>query len=238
MKPTHPTSPHSRITFGLVCSALALALAPQTRAATTINFDGAGLSQNNNMPQTYGDFVSADGPGIAVSLGASVSGTPNVDLSWGSGVAHSVDWYDGWDGRGAVAQLDYNLANPISITFTPAAGWSVVIDSFDLDAWSGGGNMDVAWSISDISGTLASSTWARSTGGRDSILTGIDINNLHAGQAVTLTFQGITGDGSYFGVDNIAFDQIPAAVPEPLSSTLLVLGGVLGGIRILRWRNR
>jgi hypothetical protein len=220
--------------FAITLCALAAAAVSEAQAKTTFNFEGSGLSQNNNIPQTYGDFASDNGSGISVSLGLSVQGTPNVDLTWGNGVDHSVDWYDGWDGRGAVAQVDYNLANPISITFTPDALWGVLISSFDLDAWAGGGDMSVAWSISDALGTLASNTWSRNSGGRDSVLTGLNANDLHAGQAVTLTFQGLSGDGSYFGLDNISFDQVPATVPEPSIFALIAVGGIAGASRCLR----
>lgn len=164
-------------------------------------------------------------------MGLNVQGTPDIDLTWGSGVDHSVDWYDDWDDRSVVAQVDYNLANPISITFTPNAVWGVLISSFDLDEWTGGGEMSVAWSISDAFGTLSSSTWSRSTGGRDNILTGLTADDIHPGQAVTLTFQGLSGDGSYFGVDNISFDQVTTSVPEPSTFALIAFGGILCAIR-------
>ncbi len=217
-----------------VLCGIALIGAANVRAETTIHFDGSGLSHNNDIPQTYGDFVSGDGAGISTSLGLSVQGTPNVDITWGSGLEHTVDSYDGWDGRGTVAQLDYSLENPISITFTPDDAWGVLINSFDLDEWAGGGAMSVAWSISDSFGTLASSTWSRSSGGRDSILTGLNANDIHPGQAVTLTFEGLSGDGTYFGMDNISFDQIAATVPEPSAFALIAVGGMLAATRRFR----
>jgi len=236
MKPNTPTQFQTRIVrpFAVVLCGIAMTAATNGHAETTINFDGAGLSQNTDIPQTYGDFVSGSGAGISTSMGSSVVGTPNIDLTWGSGVEHSVDWYNGWDGRGAVAQVDYNISSPISITFTPSETWGVLINSFDLDAWAGGGEMNVAWSISDAFGTLASSTWSRNTGGRDNVLTGLNANDIHAGQAVTLTFEGLSGAGSYFGMDNLSFDQIAATVPEPSAFALIAIGGMLGAARRLR----
>jgi len=236
MKTNSPVQFQTRIhrPFVSILCGLTLIAAANVHAETTLHFDGSGLSHNQDVPQDYGDFVSGDSAGISTSLGLNVQGTPNIGLTWGSGLEHTVDSYDNWDGRGTVAQIDYSLENPISITFTPDAAWGVLINSFDLDEWSGGGAMSVTWSISDALGTLASSTWSRSSGGRDSILTGLNANDIHAGEAVTLTFQGLSGDGTYFAVDNISFDQVAATVPEPSAFALIALGGMVAASRRLR----
>lgn len=220
----------------LAMISVGLAAMRSAQAETTITFDGAGLVDNKDMPQSYGDFASTSGNGINVSMGLDVVGTPNIDLTWGPGTGDVVDWYASWDGRGSVAQLDYNINSgaPISITLTPNSNYGVLIDSFDMDEWDGGGNMSVDWSISDTSGILASGNWQRSTGGRDTISTGLTAANINMGQPVELTFTGLSGTGSYFAIDNLTFDQVQA-VPEPATLALMALG--LGAVA-MRYRRK
>ena len=206
------------------------------QATTTVTFEGLG--HNEDIPQTFADNASISGTGFDVSLGLAVTGTPNIDLTWGQGFDHQVDSYQNWDGRGSVAQLDFTRdnSNPITITFTPDASWGVLINSFDMDEFSGGGLMSVDWSITDGIGTLASGNWSRSTGGRDTIFTGLGAGDINIGQTVSLTFQGLSGTGSYFALDNLVFDQVP--VPEPSAMTLALLGGLGLGAAAMRRRRK
>jgi hypothetical protein len=164
-----------------------------------------------------------------VSLGASgITGTPDISLTWGVG----YQLYPEWDSRGTVAQLDFNLATTdIDLTFTPTSGAGVLLDSFDLDEWVGGGDMSVSWSIFDAQGTLASGTWLKSEpGGRDQILTGLTEGDITLGEAVTLRFNLNSGAPSYLALDNLTFQQ----VPEPSAIALGLLG--LGALALRRRR--
>lgn len=198
-------------------------------ATTQITF--GGFPTNNvdiSSISGYGSNVSANSADYTVSLGATgVTGTPNIALTWGVG----YQTYTQWDGRGNVAQLDYN-AQPgtISLTLTPTAGNGVLINSFALDEWSGGGNMNVNWSVFDGVGTLASGVWTRSTGGRDTILTGLTAGNVRLGEVVTLSFTLNSGTTSYIAMANLTFDQ----VPEPSSVALGLLGLGLGAAAMRR----
>jgi hypothetical protein len=220
----------------LAVLSVGLATMRSAQAETTIIFDGAGLVDNKDMPQSYGDFASTSGNGINVNAGLDVVGTPNIGLTWGPGTGDVVDWYASWDGRGSVAQLDYNINSgaPISITFTPDSAYGVLLNSFDMDEWAGGGSMSVDWSVSDANGILASGNWARSTGGRDTIFTGLTAADINVGQPVELTFTGLSGQGSYFAIDNLTFDQVQA-VPEPTTLALMALG--LGAV-VIRCRRK
>jgi hypothetical protein len=50
---------------------------------------------------------------------------------------------------------------------------------------------------------------------------------------VELTFTGLSGQGSYFAIDNLTFDQVQA-VPEPTTLALMALG--LGAVVMRRRR--
>ncbi len=145
--------------------------------------------------------------------------------------------YSGWEDRGSVAQLDYNLATDIDLTFTSPAGVGVLLDSFDLDEWAGGGDTSVSWSIFHAQGALASGTWLKSTatdpsdlGGRDQILTGLTEGDITLGEAVTLRLSLNSGAPSYLALDNLTFQQ----VPEPSAIALGLLG--LGALALRRRR--
>ena len=200
-------------------------------ATTQITFGGfTGDNVNISTLAGYGSNVSANSADYTVSLGATgVTGTPNIGLTWGSG----YQTYTAWDAvRGNVGQLDYTSppGTDISLTFTPAPGSGVLINSFVLDEWTGGGSMNVNWNVSDGTGTLASGVWTRSTGGRDTISTGLGVGNITPGQAVTLRFTLNSGAGSYLALDNLTFDQ----VPEPSALALGALGLGLGALAMRR----
>ena len=200
-------------------------------ATTQITFGGfPGNNTDISTIANYGDNVSADSADYTVSLGAAgITGTPNIVLTWGAG----YQTYTDWDGRGNVGQLDFNAAAEISLTLTPEPGYGVLINSFDLDEWDGGGDMNINWDISDSSGSLASGVWTRSTGGRDTISTGIGPGNITPGEVVTLRFSLNSGAPSYVALDNLTFDQ----VPEPSTVALGVLGLGLGAVAMRRRRS-
>ena len=206
-------------------------------ATTTIYFDGSGLPPNNtgDIPATFADFASVDTPGYTVSLGAVVVGTPNINLTWGPGSGGVVEYYQNWDGRGDVAQLDFNRpigvgSAFIDLSFAPDPGWGVLISSFDLDKFSGGATMDVNWSIFDGSGTLASGNFLSASGRQT--FSPVYSRNADIGSTVTFRFTYNSGPGSYFAIDNLVFDQ----VPEPSSAGLMALGLGLGAAAMRRRR--
>jgi hypothetical protein len=211
-----------------------LAAMQGAQATTQITFDG--FTENNIDISTlagFGSNVGASDANYTVGWGAYYFGTPDITLTWGLG----YQTYTDWDGRGSVAQLDYNLATDIDLTFTPTAWVGVLLDSFDLDEYVGGGDTSVSWSIFDAQGTLASGTWLKSTatdpsdlGGRDQILTGLTESDITLGEAVTLRFSLNSGLPSYLALDNLTFQQ----VPEPSAIALGLLG--LGALALRRRR--
>jgi MYXO-CTERM domain-containing protein len=226
-----PTVQRRRGIRALGAGSLAGLAAIQAATATTqITFEGF-TENNTNLSSLpgFGSNVAAGDANYTVSLGPTgVLGTPNVALTWGVG----YQTYTAWDGRGNVAQTDFNEASDIDLTFTPSAGYGVLIDSFDLDEWNGGGDTSVSWSIFDAQGTLASGTWLKSDpGGRDQILTGLSIGDIRLGEAVTLRFNLNAGLPSYLALDNLTFSQ----VPEPSTIAFGLLG--LGALALRRRRS-
>jgi hypothetical protein len=206
-----------------------------TFAATLLTLEG--LPHNTTIPATFADFASADSTGLVVSAGIDgFVGTPNVDIGW-SGIGHVLDSYQNWDGRGGVLQTDFNGTGgtqTIDIPFIPASSsFGILITSFELDLYTGGGPAQVDWSILAGATTIASNTWTRATGGRDLIMTGITAAQARsfAGETITLRLLKSSGLGSYFAVDNLAFDQV---VPEPSVATAAMMG--LGAMAMRRRR--
>jgi hypothetical protein len=205
-------------------------------ATTEITF-GSFSADNVDLSTLvgYGSNVGASSSDYNVSVGATgILGTPGIGLTWGTG----YQTYTAWDGRGNVAQTDYNLASPIDLIFTPTADSGVLVSSFVLDEWAGGGDASVSWSLFDSVGTLASGIWnSRNTandpadaGGRDTILTGLTAANINVGLPVTLRLTHNSGLVSYLALDNLTFDQ----VPEPGVVSLGLLGVGLGAMAMRR----
>ena len=206
-----------------------LAAIQATQATTQITFEGFATDNVDISSLTgFGSNVTANDANYTVSLGsAGFVGTPDITLTWGVG----YQTYTAWDGRGNVAQTDFNATTNIDVIFTPTAGNGVLIDSFDLDEWAGGGDTSVSWSVFDAQGTLASGTWLKSEpGGRDQILTGLTSGDITLGEAVTLRFSLNSGLPSYVALDNLTFQQIP----EPSAVALGLLG--LGALAMRRRR--
>lgn len=202
-------------------------------AETQITF--GGFTDNNlAMPPDYGSNVSSDSADYTVTPGAiGVTGTPNILATWGTG----FQTYTGWDGRGEVAQLDFNEIDPdqITLTLTPDPGFGVLVSSFDLDYFAGGSDVNLTWMISDSVGTLASGDWIQDiNGGRDTINTGLALGDIRTGEAVTITFTMNTGSPSYIALDNLVFDQ----VPEPSTTAIALTGLGLGALAMRRRRRK
>ncbi len=209
-----------------------LATLHSAQATTQITF-GSFTTDNVDISTIagYGSNVTLSSVDYIVSPGvAGITGTPDIALTWGAG----YQTYTEWDGRGNVAQLDYNSGPDINLVFTPALGAGVLIRSFDLDAWADAPNPDVSvsWNIYDSGGTLASGVWERSTGGRDTITTGLTPADIRIGEPVTLQYTLNSGSPSYLALANLTFDQ----VPEPTTAALCAVGLGLGALAMRRRR--
>ena len=204
--------------LGLVCGA---------KADTTITFGGF-VTDNVRIGEIpgYGDNVVASSTDYTVSG----LGTPNISLDWVGG----WDTYTLWDGRGNVAQSDFNGGPNVSILFTPSAAFAVRLGSFHLDEWAGGGDGSITWSITGLnSGALASGVWNMSNAGGRSLITPGITGQL--GEGLILNLQLNSGSPSYFALDNLTFAQ----VPEPSTLALGALGAATAlGAAAMRRRQR
>jgi hypothetical protein len=203
-----------------------LGLACGAKAATTITFEG--FAENNTPIGTipgYGDNVVGETPDYQVTGG----GTPDIALDW---LGRNWDSYTGWDGRGSVAQSDFNGGDTtLSILFTPSTAASVRLLSFELDEWAGGGVGHINWTVMGASsGLLASGAWDMTdAGGRSLISPGV---SGRLGEVLTLSLELTSGSGSYFALDNLTFAQ----VPEPSTLALGAAGLALGAAAMRRRR--
>lgn len=234
MKKTSTSRP---VLYAVLC----LSMMTQLHSATLIHNDGFTIN-NELLPDKdkYGSNVSANGINWTVTTGAwGVNGTPDIKLSWdgesGGNKGLGLETYTNWDGRGNVIQLDGSGTGgtPNSfISFIPDnVNTGTFINSFYLDAYSGGGTMTADWFIRDATSTgtiLASGSWTRSnTGGHDLISPNYASS---LGQTLVLQITRTAGDPAYFAMDELRFDQIP----EPTS---LFLGG-FGSLLLLSRRRR
>jgi len=213
------------------CGTLGLGVA-QSKAETTITFEGF-TSDNVSIGsiQGYGSNVSSDSADWNVAPGIrGIVGTPNITLDWS---APGWDSYTSWDGRGNVAQTDFNASPELALLFTPEGGAAVRIVSFQLDEWAGGDAGLIHWAVfGNQSGFLASGDWTMTTaGGRSSLNPNVAGR---PGETLSLAFELGTGAPSYFAMDNLTFDQ----VPEPSTVALGALGAVALGAAAMRRRRR
>jgi hypothetical protein len=206
--------------LGLVCGA---------KADTIITFEGF-TGDNSSIPTIpgFGDNVSVAAPDYIVSPGfGGILGTPDISLDW----IGQWDTYTAWDGRGSVAQSDFNGGPMVSILFMPSAAFAVRLGAFDLDEWAGGGDGSITWSIGGLnSGVLASGNWTMSNaGGRTRIAPGV---SGQLGEALTLSLQLNSGAPSYFALDNLTFAQVPE--PSTIGLGILAAAGALGAAAMRR----
>ncbi len=197
--------------------ALFLALLTLLAPAETLVHNNGFTAVNNPLPgaPNYASNVTANGANWDATAGTwGVTGTPDIALAWAGG---RFDTYTAWDGRGNVVQLDASGGGSriFTITFTPSPTNGVHIESFVLDAWSGGtpATKTVVWSIRTADDEeLASGDWSRSSG-RDTISPAY---SGEIGQILVLKFDHISGAGDYLALDELQFDQIPDGTdPSP-----------------------
>ena len=222
--------PHKDLVKLAVCGTVGLGAAHNVPADTLITFGGfTGDNTRIDSIIGYGDNVSANSADYSVSLGrGGVTGTPDITLDW----LGQWETYTLWDGRGNVAQTDFN-GGTHSLLFTPSPLTAVRLVSYDLDEWAGGGSGSIAWSIfGSTSGVITNGNWTMSNAGGRSLVAP-DVTG-QMGESLTLTLTLNSGAPSYFALDNLTFDQ----VPEPSTLALGALGALAFGAAVMRRRRR
>jgi hypothetical protein len=206
-------------------SGASLAFARSVQAATLLSGGEAwpGATHNARLPNSYG---------------SNAAGTPNIALSWGSGPGAGDRW-DYYNSRatadhtpfatwpsdpGANGVFQMNAATNVAqtIVFTPDAGFSVKLQSLDLNDWvqgpDGNPGYNVTWSVSGaVSGTLGSGSFITVDGTNQTFSLG-DLTGA-PGEALTLSLIQLDGSASYLAIDNLAFDQVASTDPSVASFT-------------------
>jgi hypothetical protein len=216
-----------------IAAAYGLALAAGSGSATVVTFEAWTQSnfgiENLRTPDTqlsvgsrvdaavvtYVDPVQAH---FDLAFEEGNGWTPNIVLTWpwgdnGTwGTVSEYDTYVNWDGRGSVAQAEivYDSDNQLDLVFTPDPDFGVLVNSFDLDEWTGGGEITLEWQILDVSGILASGIVPLIEGDRLTVETGLSAGQITLSEVVTLRLSNanLTGEPWFVALDNLNFDQV------------------------------
>jgi hypothetical protein len=228
----------TKILISMIIVMFMVSLFMCTQAEATVLTYSGWAGDNYNIGEYYD--TSGDGYGSRISSSpvayhedtwaSDISGqftqgngwTPNIKVAW----TPPTNWqtYTGWSLED-VAQIDGSSTdNPLDLIFTPDAGYGVLINSFDLDEWAGGGGCVVEWEVFDDTGTLASGTWTGNDAGfRSTVNTGLTIGDMTIGNVVTLRFMQTSGETTYLAMDDTNFDQFggkQAVNPSPANEAI------------------
>lgn len=215
--------------------------------ATTIITNNGRSSSSVVIAQTFGDNISVGTVDITVAAGINGTiGTPNVGLGWSAtGGSNAARWEHHIAGGstpsagGGALQMDGSqVGSTYSVTFTPDAGYGVVLGSFNFLNDTTGGNVNYNYTINLVDVTNSTTVYTSNFNFNPSIsntvpLSTITVNTTGAiGSTLRLEFvrsaavSGTEGSAVDIYIDNLRFDQ----VPEP-SAALLGAIGVLGLLR-------
>ncbi|MDZ4372891.1 MAG: PEPxxWA-CTERM sorting domain-containing protein [Phenylobacterium sp.] len=230
----------------LMIAAAALALVPAAAQATILTFDIAdGVSNFENMPQTYGDNVSAAIDGLGHSYGVGAEGyTPNVTVDYGTPGEDPALWTTGY---GDLTNIYFNDADgdlTFTTTFTADAGFLVDLYSFDM-AWYFASPQTIAGlSIVDVAQNqvLYSQGPFVLPGGEAhtpfTFATPLSASTLR----IVVDLTGLGGVSDDVALDNIRFGQSQAPVvggiPEPSTWAMMILGFGAAGTMLRGARRR
>lgn len=229
---------------------LASALLTAHATAATVITNNGRTSDNVDIPQTFGDNITTATADISVSLGVGgFIGTPNIDLGWSS-TGGSGGQTNNWQhhratggtpspGGGALQMDGGVVGSTYSVTFTPQAGYGVVLNSFSFVNDTTSNNVNYYYTVSIIDVTASNPILTTNVSFNPSVsntvpLATVNLNTTGAiGNTLRLQLQrtagaGTAGAGNDIYIDNLSFDQ----VPEP---SVALLGG-MGALALLRRR--
>jgi len=186
----------------LVC--LATSSVAQATRLTFENLPGGTVGPATNI--TYGDRVVAAGSGVTLDGGA----TPNIVLDFVPLVQDQQTFEVYGSGySGLLSALgDNSFDVPGYVQLTPDAGWDVVIERFDLGAWSTINYSNSQVRVVDGQGTTLFDT------GLFTFPSNTVINYPAVPIRSSLALRVYISDFGDLGLDNFQFSQV-ASVPEP-----------------------
>ncbi len=212
----------------MVLSALSLRRRSWLFLAALSPVIGPPLLANTILPFDFDPAETSENEDIG-AYGSNEPGTQNVSVFSSTGLQAYYDW----EGRTSCGQIDYNGSggSPITITFTPDPGYGVLVTSFDIDEWTGGGNSVVDWTLEggavnlsgrwdalgdqgsgSTGGLLGLGSVGSTDGGRTTVVTGMTEQMAAAsgGQPIVLTLTLVSGLPNYLAIDSLVFDQVVA----------------------------
>jgi hypothetical protein len=225
-------SPSAAILCSLVCFT---ALATQAKA-TTITFSG---DSNADIPEFYGSNIAADAAGFVTTDGSGA--TPNIGLTWFPAddnvwEFHNSTNFDISPLSPAVAQMDVDLSGHSelppdpTITFSPAAGFAVKINSLDIGQALDQTEPAYSWTIN-----IKQSS-------NDAIVFTHDTPTMGAGDtdSVAINFTGDLGRDYYLHFDDGGANTVRGAIDNlsfgetntGLTSMNLIVNTTLGEITL------
>ncbi len=187
--------------------------------ATVLTFDIDGITNGANMPQAYGDNVTAATMG-SFHYDVSNGVTPNVTVRYegfvpGGGPAELQWWDTGYSDLSKVLEYEADGMPGYRVVLTAASG-VVLLDQFDVGNWGSGVTIP-SLKVKDGSGTVLYQldNWFLS-GNTFPHQTFVFLPALQA-QELSIEFDltGLGGNSDNVGMDNIRFRQ--SAVPEPVT---------------------
>lgn len=227
--------------FKVAIPILAVALLTGTARGTVLTFESLELSGFDDIPQAYGDNVSASCDGVGC-YGMGNRFTPNIAVKYrtlsvggGSGETLHLNLAFWPTGYGDLVNITYPVEPKSTgeISLVPEPGWAVRLNSIDLAGWPEADydNQPLLILDEDYNVLVDYSPY--------SIL---GVGPSHSTLTPSLIHRGILriqfGNNWSVGIDNINFNQVPlSAVPTLSPWNLLILWMVMlciGGVILSR----
>jgi hypothetical protein len=185
------------------------------------------------IDQAYGDNVVSNPQGGNAYGVIGGSFTPDITVTYGAASEVINVWFDNFGDLTEVAYNEIDGATSLTIRFDAAAGFNVILFSFDLGGWNRTDYTLANVSVFDGSNSALFSennVHVEGDNGRSSLDfgTGLQASSLR----IVLNLSGLGGDSDNIGIDNIHFGQAsvdPDPVPEP-STILLCAAGLAAAV--------